>query len=351
MSDKPTTGKPLTYESAGVDIEEAERAIRGFQDSIRSTYTPQVLSDVGSFGGMFSGVFTGIENPVLASSIDGIGTKTKIASMVGSFRGLGRDIVSHCVNDILCVGARPLFFLDYYASSKLSAEQVVEIVQGMVEMCREVECALVGGELAEMPSVYCECEFDIVGAIIGVVDKNKVYPSENIFNGDLIIGIASDGLHTNGYSLARCALFEKKGRAVTDVIPELGRTLGEELLRPHRCYFSSVYPLLQEEGLIKAVAHITGGGFQGNVPRVLPKDARAVIERRSWTVPPIFEMIQSDGEITIEEMYKTFNMGIGMILICASETASAVVQRLNDAGESAYVIGEITKGLRGVNIV
>jgi len=343
--------KPLTYQNAGVDIQEAERAIRGFKDSVRSTYTPQVLSDVGSYGGMFSGTFAGLEHPVLASSIDGIGTKTKVAAMVGYFRGLGRDIVSHCANDILCVGAKPLFFLDYYASSKLSAEQVVEIVQGMSDACRELECALIGGELAEMPNVYCEGEFDIVGAIIGVVDKNKIYPTENIFNGDLIIGIASDGLHTNGYSLARHALFDKKKRAVGDVIQELGRTLGEELLRPHRCYFSSVYPLLQEEGLIKGVAHITGGGFQGNIPRILPQDARAVIERRSWTVPPIFEMIQSDGEVSVEEMYKTFNMGIGMILICASERASAIVQRLNDAGERAYVIGEITKGLRGVNIV
>lgn len=338
----------LTYKTAGVDTGEAEKAIRGFRDTVRSTYSPEVLSDLGLFGGVFSGRFEGFDDPVLVSSIDGVGTKTSVAMMANSFRGIGKDIVNHSVNDILCQSAKPLFFMDYFASSHLRSEIVVEVVEGASEACKEVNCALIGGEIAEMPGTYHEGEFDVVGAIVGVAERARVLPRRDIENGDLLVGLASDGLHTNGFTLARKSLFYKGGRNVSDIIPELGRTLGEELLKPHRCYFCSVYPLLTDDNVIKGIAHITGGSFRGNIIRILPENARAVVEKRTWTIPHIFRMIQEDGGVSDEDMYATFNMGIGMVLICPSEFANAVVQKLNDAGEHANVIGEINSGLRGV---
>ncbi|MBV6502904.1 MAG: Phosphoribosylformylglycinamidine cyclo-ligase [Fimbriimonadales bacterium] len=351
VTSDPMPDQGLTYGASGVDIGEQNRAIRLFRDAVRSTYNESVLSDVGSFGGLFSTRFEGMVEPLLVSSIDGVGTKTKIAIALGMYEGLGRDIVGHSVNDILAQGAKPLFFLDYFATSKLSAEIVRDVVQGAAEACRANGCVLIGGEIAELPGVYSEGEIDVVGAIVGVVDREKVLPKHHTSAGDLLIGLASDGLHTNGYSLARKALFEVAGKQPDEEIPELGRTIGEELLRPHRCYFRALEPLLEEGGFINAIAHITGGGFYENIPRVIPQDCRAVVERRSWTPQPIFQMIQQAGDVPDDEMYRTFNMGIGMVLVCPSVRANAVLQRLNESGESAYMIGELSKGGGDVAIV
>jgi phosphoribosylformylglycinamidine cyclo-ligase len=341
----------LSYRDAGVDLSEARRSLQSIKESVRSTYTPAVIGDIGGFGGMISGAFPEMADPVLVASIDGVGTKTAVAAMAGLYRNLGRDIVCHCIDDILVQGASPLYFLDYFGTANLSAEILSEIVAGAAEACRENGCALLGGETAEMPGVYVQGEFDVVGTITGVVDRAKMLPSPNIGPGDLIIGIASDGLHTNGFTLARKALFERGGRRPNEMLPDLGRTLAEELLRPHRSYLNAIAPMLQEGGLIRGMAHITGGGIFENLPRALGPNLRAAVERRAWTPQPIFGIIQESGNIDENEMYRVFNMGIGMALICPSETAAAVVQRLNDAGESAYVIGEVNRGANEVSLI
>lgn len=340
----------LEYRDAGVNLDEARRSLDSIKESVRSTFTPDVASDVGSFGGVFAARFADFEEPMLVSSIDGVGTKTVVASMANSYRGLGRDIVCHCINDILVQGAKPLFFMDYFGAGSLRGEVLAEVVSGAAEACRENGVALLGGETAELPGVYVQGEIDVVGAIVGVVDGKNILPQPNIGTGDLVVGIGSDGLHTNGYSLARRALFERAGRSHDEVLPALGRSLAEELLRPHRCYFRPVDPLLPED-LVRGIAHITGGGLIENIPRVLPPDCSVMIEKRSWTPQPIFQMIQDDGEIADDEMFRVFNMGIGMTLICRSEVASSVVQRLSDEGETATIIGEVVKGNREVSFV
>lgn len=342
--------EPLTYRAAGVDIDEAQRALRAVAKAVQTTHTSDVLGGIGGFGGLFRASFSDYTHPVLVSSIDGVGTKTKIAAMVGEFTGLGKDIVNHCVNDILCQGARPLFFLDYYGCSKLSGLVFEEVLHGMSEACRDVGCALIGGETAEMPGVYHDDEIDVVGSVIGVVELERKLPRGKMQPGDAIVGLASDGLHTNGFSLARTALFETAGLSVRDSIPGLNSSIGAELIRPHRCYFNAVYPLLQEVEGLYAIAHITGGGFYDNLPRVMPSDVRAVIERRSWTPLPIFHLIQATGDIPDQEMYRAFNMGIGMVLFVDRVSAPAVVQRLNQAGESAAIIGEVQNGSQDVQI-
>jgi phosphoribosylformylglycinamidine cyclo-ligase len=342
---------PLTYASSGVNIDEAQRALREVRANILATHGANVMGGIGSFGALYKASFPGIENPVLVSSVDGVGTKTKIAAQMGQFGGLGIDIVNHCVNDILCQGARPLFFLDYYGCSRLSGLVFEDILLGMVEACREVGMALIGGETAEMPGVYVEDEIDIVGSIVGVVDHDRRLPRGKPKPGDAVIGIASSGLHTNGYSLARRSLLEIGGMSLRDQVPGLGRTIGEELLRPHKCYFNAVYPILQEVEEVTACAHITGGGLYDNVPRVIPVDLRIMIERRSWTTPPIFQLIQSVGNIPDHEMYRAFNMGIGMVLVCDRMVGPALVQRLQDSGESAFLIGEVQDGPHDVQIM
>jgi phosphoribosylformylglycinamidine cyclo-ligase len=342
--------EPLTYRSAGVDIDEAQRALRAVAPRIQATRTEGVVGGVGGFGALFRGTFPE-EKPLLVSSIDGVGTKTKVAAMVGDYSNLGRDIVNHCVNDILCQGARPLFFLDYYGCSRLSGLVFEDLLTGMADACREVGCALVGGETAEMPGVYLDDEIDVVGSIVGVVDQDRKLPRGKAQPGDAVIGIASNGLHTNGFSLARRALFEVGNLSSRDEVPGIGRTIGEELLRPHRSYFNAVYPLIQDMERLYAVAHITGGGLYDNIPRVLPADVRVVIEKRSWTPLPIFKHIQAVGKNPDEEMYRAFNMGVGMVLIVDRFDAAAVVQRLTDAGEAASVIGEIQSGAQDVQIV
>ncbi len=338
----------LSYQTAGVDIGESNRALRAFKEAVRSTFTPSVLGDIGAFGGLFSASFPNLADPILVSSIDGVGTKTKVAAMAGKYRGLGHDIVNHCVNDILVQGARPLFFLDYFASSRISAEMVADVVEGCAEACRAVECALIGGETAEMPGVYVEGELDLVGTIVGVVDRSDLLPRGDIGNGDLILGIGSNGLHTNGFSLARKALFERGGRSIDNPMPDSEQTLADALLTPHRSYLQPLFPILSA---VKGLAHITGGGFVENIPRILGAESRAVIERNTWPVPTIFQLIQSDGSIGDDEMYRAFNMGVGMVVILASENAQAVVDHLVETGERAWIIGEITKGARGVNIM
>ncbi len=342
--------EPLTYRGSGVDIDEASRVLRSVAPNIQATYTEGVVAGIGGFGGLFRATFSDIERPILVSSIDGVGTKTKVAAMVGRYDGLGQDIVNHCVNDILCQGARPLFFMDYYGTSRLSGSVFEQVVLGMAQACKDVDCALIGGETAEMPGVYVDDEVDVVGAIVGVVDADRKLPRTKPTQGDAIVGIASDGLHTNGFSLARRALFEVAGLSVRDEVPGLGTTIGDELLRPHRCYFKSIYPLLQEMPQIHALAHITGGGLYENLPRVIPSDLQVIIDRRSWSPLPIFRLIQDSGNVSDVEMYRTFNMGIGMVALVDKEFAPAIVQRLNQAGESAAIIGSVQRGPNDVQI-
>lgn len=343
--------QPLTYQDAGVDIDAAQRSLQEVVKSIEATYSDNVVSGVGGFGGLFRALFPELERPVLVASIDGVGTKTRVAAMAGSFGGLGYDIVNHSVNDILCQGARPLFFLDYFGTSRLSGEVFETVVASMADACRQVGAALLGGETAEMPGVYHDDEVDIVGSIVGVVDQDRKLPRGRMKPGDAIIGLASDGLHTNGFSLARRALFEIGGRSVRDEMPGLGTTLGEELLRPHRCYFGPVYPLLQESEAIHAVAHVTGGGLYDNLPRVMPSNTQAIIERRAWTPQPIFKVIQESANVPDSEMFRTFNMGIGMVLFVDKDAAPALVQRLQAAGEACAVIGHVDQGPHDVQIV
>ncbi len=351
MSDETTiSNRPTTYADAGVDINAGNEAVSRMKEHIRSTFTSSVLADVGSFGAMFAFDKNAVDEPVLVSSIDGVGTKLKIAFAMGRHDTIGRDLVWHCVNDILVQGARPLFFLDYFGTGKLEPSVAADVVKGLAEGCRSVGCALVGGETAEMPGMYADGEYDLAGCIVGLVDHSRIIDGHMVAPGDALIGIASDGLHTNGYSLARHVLFEVGNMSVDRYMPELGKTIGEELLAPHHCYAPSVLPLLSRFD-IHAMAHITGGGFYDNIPRALPADCQAIVERRSWTPLPIFGLIQETGSVPDAEMFRTFNMGIGMVLIVPREQALFVVEALTEAGENAAVIGEVVKGSHEVQVV
>jgi phosphoribosylformylglycinamidine cyclo-ligase len=327
--------KPIreTYAAAGVNIDVAAKAKELIGKHARTTYRPEVLSGVGFFGGLFE--FKGFKQPVLVSSVDGVGTKLKIATALARHNTVGIDIVNHCVNDILTCGAEPLFFLDYIAMGRLAPEPVEAIAQGLAQACRQVGCALIGGETAEMPGLYAGEDYDLVGFIIGVVEKEKIIMGKTIVVGDTIIGLPSSGLHTNGYSLVR-KIFGETRPALDKYYPELGRTLGDELLEPHRCYYRQLKPLLP---LIKGMAHITGGGLIDNVPRVLPEGVAAKFRSRAWTVPPIFQLIQQQGNVARSEMYRVFNMGIGMVVICSPASVAQITQALPEA----KVIGEVVK--------
>jgi phosphoribosylformylglycinamidine cyclo-ligase len=305
----------------------------------RTTRRPEVLSDIGFFGGFFE--FKGYQQPVLVSSVDGVGTKLKIAAALAQHNTVGIDLVNHCVNDIFTCGAEPLFFLDYIAMGRLMPERVEAIAQGLAQACREVGCALIGGETAEMPGIYAGDDYDLVGFIIGVVEKEKIIMGKTIKVGDITIGLPSSGLHTNGYSLVR-KLFGTD--ELQTYYSELGRTLGEALLEPHRCYYHQLKPLLP---LIKGMAHITGGGLIDNVPRVLPKGTTAVFRSRAWTVPPIFHIIQERGNVAQDEMHHVFNMGIGMVLICSAEAVDQFTKQL----PGAKVIGEVVEQRGGTRVV
>lgn len=340
-----------TYRDAGVDIDAANEAVHRIKQHVRSTFTPGVLTDVGSFGGMFSlAALPQLRQPVLVSSMDGVGTKLKIAIMAGKHDTIGCDLVNHCVNDILVQGARALFFLDYFATGKLSPAVVEDIVKGLASGCREVGCALIGGETAEMPGLYADGDYDLAGCIVGLVERDRIVNGSRVEVGDTLVGLASSGMHTNGYSLARHVLLSGSNPlALHEPLPILGRSLAEELLVPHRCYAPPVLALLDEFD-IHGMAHLTGGGFYENIPRVLPPDCSVIIERRAWPVPPIFALIQERGNVPEPEMYRTFNMGIGFVLIVPAEQASLLAHRLNALGESAYIIGDVLKGAQEVSI-
>ena len=339
-----------TYKAAGVDIEAGDEAVFRLKEYAQSTYTQNVLTDVGAFGGMFRLDTADMTEPVLVSSIDSVGTKVKIATMMDRYDTVGVDIVNHCANDILVQGAKPLFFLDYFATSKLIPAVAADVVKGMADACREAGCVLIGGEIAEMPGVYLEGEFDIAGCIVGLVDRPKIIDGSKIQQGDVVVGIASSGLHTNGFSLVRKVLFDDHDYKVDQYVPELGAVLGEVLLTPHKCYVKPLFALMEEFD-IHAIAHLTGGGFYSNIPRVLPMDCQVTVERRAWGVPPIFTFLQDKGGIDAVEMHRTFNMGIGLVLIVANHRGVPVVQRLEEMGENAWIIGEVHKGGREVTVI
>ena len=322
-----------SYAKAGVDIDAKNVSNRLIGKLVSTTHRPEVLGDTGFFSGMFE--FKGYEKPVLVSSTDSVGTKTKIAVALDSYDSVGIDIVNHCVNDIFTCGASPIFFLDYIGIGKLIPERVAAIVSGLAKGCRGVDCALVGGETAEMPDIYSGDDFDLAGFVVGVVEKDKIITGKTIAAGDTIIGMPSNGLHTNGYTLAR-KVFGDSRAALQKHYPELGRTLGEALLEPHTCYYKQLKPLLPR---IKGIAHITGGGLIDNVPRVLPEGLAARFDSQSWSVPPIFNLIQKRGDVDRDEMYHVFNMGIGMVIICSTDK----VGRLTKALPEAKVIGEVIK--------
>lgn len=322
------------YAKAGVDIKAADKAKELVKRLARSTSRPEVLTDIGLFGGMFQ--LTGYTEPVLVSSVDGVGTKLKIASYLEKHDTVGIDIVNHCVNDILTCGASPLFFLDYIAMGKLVPERVQSIVSGIAQACRSLGCALIGGETAEMPGVYQAKDYDLVGFIVGVVEKAKILSGNTIASGDIMLGLPSSGLHTNGYSLVRQVFgIDNNPSSLQVMYTELKRTLGEELLEPHRCYYSEIKSVLP---LIKGLAHITGGGFEGNIPRILPQDISAHINKDTWHIPPIFKLIQERGKIQEAEMYRVFNMGIGMAVICSPQQVGEITAALPEIKKIGKVI-------------
>lgn len=323
-----------TYALAGVDIEAADRVKDSIARQSRPTFRTQVLN-FGSFGSMFE--FEGFDEPVLVSSCDGVGTKLKIASLLKKNDTVGIDLVNHCVNDILCCGAEPLFFLDYVAMAKLAPEQVEDIISGVVQACQDVGCSLIGGETAEMPGIYAGESYDLVGFIVGAVERRNIIDGSSIVSGDVILGLPSSGLHTNGYSLVRRVFgIDDNPSCLYSFHAELDRTLGEELLLPHRCYYPLLKPLLR---LIKGIAHITGGGFAGNIPRVLPEGLVGRVDSGSWDIPSIFRLIQKTGSVEQAEMYRVFNMGIGMAIICSDKDET----RIRKALPQARVIGEVVE--------
>jgi phosphoribosylformylglycinamidine cyclo-ligase len=338
----------MEYKAAGVDIDAGNETVRRIRTLARGTFTPGVLSEIGSFGGLFRLDRDRYEDPVLVSSADGVGTKLKVAFMTGRHDTVGADLVNHCVNDILVQGAEPLFFLDYLATGRLSPAVAEQVVTGVARGCKENGCALIGGETAEMPGFYADGEYDIAGFIVGAVDRASVIDGRSVVPGDVLIGLPSAGLHTNGYSLARRVLFDVAGWTPDTFVRELGTTVGDALLAPHRSYLSAVRPLIDRR-CAKGLAHITGGGLTENVPRTLPEGCTAEIELRSWPVPPIFQLLQQHGGIAREEMFRAFNMGVGLVVVCASSDAEQAMALLREAG--AFRMGVVAAGERSVRYV
>jgi phosphoribosylformylglycinamidine cyclo-ligase len=333
----------LDYRDAGVDISAADEAKGRIKALARGTFNASVLSEIGSFGGMFRPDLRRYEDPVLVASTDGVGTKIQVAIAAGVHDTVGYDIVAHCVNDILVQGATPLFFLDYIALGKMDPVRVEQLVAGITRACSEFSCPLLGGETAEMPGTYAPGDYDLAGFIVGVVDRSLALTGEAVREGDVLLGLPSAGLHTNGYTLARKALFDTMGLRVDTHVPELGATVGEALLAPHRAYLSALEPLIERKK-IRALAHITGGGFPGNIPRVLPKGLGARISRSAWSVPPLFRLIQKGGNVPDGEMFRTFNMGIGMVVVVAPADLHDVEHSLERRGETSFVIGSVVAG-------
>lgn len=335
--------KPITYSDAGVDIDAATRATDRIKELARKTFNQRTLSEIGSFGGMFDGAFPQMRQPVLVASADGVGTKLKIAFITGIHNTIGRDLVNHCVNDILVQGARPLFFLDYIATGKLLPDVVAGIVEGIANGCRENGCVLLGGETAEMPDFYSAGEYDVAGFIVGVADREKTIDGKRITPGDVLLALPSVGLHTNGYSLARKLFFEVGGHDAGTFIDELGMTVGEALLQPHVSYLKMLEGLL-DSGSIKGLAHITGGGLTDNIPRILPTRTAVEIDKGSWPILPIFNLMQKLGNVSEAEMYRTFNMGVGMVIVTSADEAQAVKTHIQQHGDAIYEIGRVVEG-------
>jgi len=334
----------MDYRQSGVDIDAGNETVRRIKSLARATFTPGVLSEIGSFGGLFALNAAGLSEPVLVSSADGVGTKLKIAFMTGRHNTIGADLVNHCINDILVQGATPLFFLDYLATGRLSPDVAEQIVTGIARACRENGCALIGGETAEMPGFYADGEYDLAGFIVGAVDRPKLIDGKAIAPGDVLLGLPSSGLHTNGYSLARKVFFELCGLRADSYVSELNGTAGDILLATHRSYLPPVRPLLDAD-LIKGMAHITGGGITENLPRILPAGCAAEIDRRAWPIPPVFAFIAERGGIADDEMFRAFNMGIGLIIACDASVCDKVVHLLRHGGETGVVtMGHVMAG-------
>jgi phosphoribosylformylglycinamidine cyclo-ligase len=339
----------MDYKQSGVDVDAGNEVVRRIRSLARATFTPGVLSEIGSFGGLFG--LGPVRDPVLVASADGVGTKLRVAFMTGVHTTIGIDLVNHCVNDILVQGAEPLFFLDYLATGRLDPHTAVQIVEGLANACRSNGCALLGGETAEMPGFYADGEYDVAGFIVGVVARDRVIDGRTIRNGDVLIGLPSSGLHTNGYSLARQIAFEAAGLRADSHVPELRQTIGEALLVPHRSYLPVVRPLLGDR-IVKGMAHITGGGITDNLPRILPAGTHAVIDRSVWQPPAIFQWLQRTGNVPDTDMLRAFNMGIGLILACSPDNERTLLERLAAGGETGAVrIGEVRDGGEGVSYV
>jgi phosphoribosylformylglycinamidine cyclo-ligase len=342
----------MDYKASGVDIDAGNEVVRRIRSLARATFTPGVLSEIGSFGGLFRLGDAGGDDAVLVASADGVGTKLRVAFMTGVHTSIGVDLVNHCVNDILVQGAYPLFFLDYLATGRLDPDVAVQIVEGLAGACRANGCALLGGETAEMPGFYADGEYDVAGFIVGVVPRRRLIDGKGIAPGDVLIGLPSSGLHTNGYSLARRIAFDIAGLSADAVIPALGRSIGEALLVPHRSYLSVVRPLFGDgsgPALIKGMAHITGGGITDNLPRMLPEGTHASIDRSTWRTPAIFRWLQQTGNVPDADMLRTFNMGIGLIIACAPDRERELIDALAGTGEpDAVRIGQIRAGGEGV---
>jgi phosphoribosylformylglycinamidine cyclo-ligase len=332
----------ITYKDAGVDIDAGDLFVEKIKPYVKSTFRPEVMTHIGGFGGLFA--LKKYKAPVLVSGTDGVGTKLKIAFLMNRHDTVGIDLVAMCVNDIIVQGAEPLFFLDYFATGRLKPQEHADIVKGIAAGCKQSGCALIGGETAEMPSFYNEDEYDLAGFAVGVVEKKKIIDGSKIKTGDLLVGLASSGLHSNGFSLVRKALFEKAGYGVSDILTELGGPpLGEVLLTPTRIYAKTIAALLKDFD-IRGMAHITGGGITENTPRMLPKGTSALINRGTWDVHPIFKLIRKKAQVDDNEMYRDFNMGLGMVLAVPKKQAEAVMKKATKLGEKAFLVGEIVKG-------
>lgn len=341
--------KGLTYKESGVDVTAGYEAVNRMKSHVKKTFTKGVLTDIGGFGGMFSIDKDKYNEPVLVSGTDGVGTKLMIAFMMDKHDTIGEDCVAMCVNDVLCQGATPLFFLDYISTGQLKPEKIEKIVAGVSNGCIKAGCALIGGETAEMPGLYGVNEYDLAGFAVGIVDKKNIITGEKIKAGDVLIGLPSSGLHSNGFSLVRKLFFDLKKYKVDQYIPELGSTLGEELLKPTRIYSNPLIELNKKFN-IKGISHITGGGFYENIPRIIPEGLGATIDRKLIRVPAIFNIMQELGNIDIDEMYSTFNMGVGIVMAVDKEEADGVIRHLRAIGEEGNIIGEIIEGKRGISI-
>jgi len=334
----------ISYRDSGVDIDEADKAVAAIRKMARATFTPGVLTDIGSFGGCFA--LPKLRQPVLVSSVDGVGTKLKIAFATGRHDTIGEDLVNHCTNDIAVQGARPLFFLDYLAAGKIEAGVAAQIVSGMARGCLANGCALIGGETAEMPGMYADGEYDIAGTIVGIVEKKRILNGSKVRAGDMLLALGSNGLHTNGYSLARNLLFNVGKLTLESLLPGTNTVLADELLKVHRSYLKAI-ALLMKRDLLAAAAHITGGGITDNLPRALPKGLAAAVDTNSWTVPPLFELLRSLGNVPDPDWRRTFNLGVGMILVIPKKKLDAAIRALRRDGEEPWILGEVIPQRRG----